>query len=159
MPEAISFEDAMKILGHARQSLDALAQGQAQRPGPWRPVGGDLGDNMPNVDQGNDELRPRKPTPNDSIDPGYHAGAPEVAPGWSGRPGFNALPVNLPKYGPHNPVLSEDQAHLLQLLWLVTGQNANTVGRGRVLQFAPVKAPPPAAEPDGTAGSMQARAE
>lgn len=175
MPDAISFEDAMKILAQARTGL-AGYRPPAPHKDAMPDVYGVQGDqpetqaqaNIPNPPGWSDKFRqpdePTKPTWNNSgVDPGFSAGGPDYGNGFKGRPGYQVEPVNLPKYGPHNPVLSEDQAHLLQLLWLVTGQNANTVGRGRVLQFKPVQqAPPPEpppAAPTGNAGAFQARAE
>lgn len=143
----------MKILAQARTGLNAIAAGfrqQAPRNDAMPDVYGVQGDqpetqaqaNIPNPDGWSDKFKlpdepPKSRMNNGGIDPGFRAGAPDQGQQWSSRPGYQVTPVGQPKYGPQNPVLTDDQAHVLQLLWMVTGQNADTVGRGRMLQFSP----------------------
>lgn len=52
------------------------------------------------------------------------------------RQGITAPPAApskpLPAYGPHNSVLTPDQATTLHLLWSILGIDGSTVGRGSV---------------------------
>lgn len=41
-------------------------------------------------------------------------------------------PPEQPKYGPHNPVLTPEQANTLHLVWSIMGIDASNAGKGSV---------------------------
>lgn len=126
----ISLEQGIQILSHAFSHLRGNPPGW-QDKGNLPAAGGTVtmpGNTRPKGDPGAE-------TP---TNPGM--GGPSVPgdpPGWSPRTYAYGDMASLPKYGPHNPVLSDEQAATLHLVWSILGIDGSTVGKGGVKHWDP----------------------